>query len=132
MEAFVGTAFLSSALKDIYNSIKLTISHNNESLNELYEKTDILAKLQIAEALVNTLENKKGDPVLHICCKQVHESITSIHSLIEEINDDLINYNASRFKLFGPRIHFKIESLEKSIQTFDSRITFLLRLKHMS
>jgi len=129
MEAFIGTAFLSSALKDIYTSIKTTVSHDNDSLNELYKKTDILAKLQLTESLIQFIENKKANPVMEIACKQLHESIVSINDFIEDINDDLINHNASRFTLFGPRIYNKLKMLENSISTFDSRTSFLLSIK---
>lgn len=133
MEAFVGTAFLSSAIKDIYNSIKSTLSHNNDSLNYLYETTDILAKLKITESLVSSLEAKTNmkSVVIKIACEQVHESILNIQNKIEDINEDLINYNAKRFKLFGPGIQNKLESLERTIHTFDSRTNYLLKFNNI-
>ena len=128
MEAFIGTTFVSSALKDVYISLKNSLIHDHATLNKLLNMTDVLSKIQIAEEFTK-LHEDSADPVFKTCCQQVNSAVLDISSTIECINEKIMEYNTRRIRLFGPRIEIDLITLENLIRIFNSRLNMLLKLK---
>lgn len=129
MEALVGSTLLSSGLRDIYNSIKSVFVHENTSLNKLLKKTDLLAKLEVADVYIQeNTQNANGTQ--KICLSQTHQQAHIVKQLIENMNEKIIDFNESYFRLRRtPNIDKDLLLLENEIKVFDIRVSTMLKIK---
>ena len=130
METLVSTTILSSGIRDIYNSIKTAFTHEHTSLNNLLKRTDIIARLQVAESFVQENESSNSN-TMALCLSHTHQQIEIVNKHIEDITDVIMEFNNS-FWRFGrtPNIDHKLSLLEQDISVLNIRINTMLKLSH--
>ena len=130
MEAIVGTTIISNGIRDMYNTMKQSFSHNNTSLNQALKQTDVTAKLRIAEVFIYEHEYDTS-PTLQECIKLVHEQIIIVKSCLEEIDNIIQIFNKSYLR-FGrkPNIEINLNDLNNESNILNSRIYLMLNVQH--
>lgn len=129
MEAIVSSTLITSGLRDIYNSIKNVFTHENTSLNELLKRTDLLAKLEVADVYIQEY-TQNANETQKICLSQTHKQADTVRQLIETINEIIINFNESYFRLRRtPKIDKELLLLENEIKIFYIRINTMFKIK---
>ena len=112
----------------MYNSLKNVFIHENASLNNLLKKTDIIAKLSVADVYIQEYTHQASSTLI-VCMSQTHDQISTVNKLIEDINETIVMFNSSFFRLRSkPNIDILLQQLEDEIHILDGRINTMLKV----
>lgn len=104
--AVIGQGLLTSAISDLYGTIKT--STKNSYFSKLIDELDIKVDLEIIEALMKDIEKKQKENkdfieknVIDISMKHIHEIITKIKNEIEKVNLKIIDEHYSKYYFYS-------------------------------
>ena len=128
MEALVGTTIITSSIRDIYSALKCSLQHNNSSLNDVLKRTDITAKLEVADSYIQE-HSPTANFTQQVCLRQVQHQIGIVKDILESIHDLIICFNTQLFSFRRtPNLSVHLLSLECEISILDSRIHLMLKV----
>lgn len=128
MEALVGTTIITSSIRDIYSALKSSLQYNNSSLNDILKRTDIIAKLEIADSYIQE-HSPTANSTQKVCLIQVQHQIGIVKDILESIHDLIVCFNTKFFSFrSSPNLSVHLNSLESEISILDSRIHLMLKV----
>lgn len=135
ISSLLGKEFISQTItnttKTTYSSISDLLSNKEFKFKNLIEKLDINCKIKIIDKLILEISDKKlhQNDTIHLALIELHQIIDTINIELEEIKNEINEYNNYWFKLFYTNPYTKlIEKLTIHNQIMEKRLDLLLKL----
>lgn len=108
----IGNGLLANALGDLYLFIKSS-SYNNH-LEEVLEKLDIKAELDVVSALLQDIENTPECRAVKVASEKVRETVNYIHTQLREIQAEIEIHKSRYFNAWrSPDYTVQIKRLKR-------------------
>ena len=115
--------------KEIY-SFYLVFIHNEPTLNNALEELDIVKKIELIEMIFSQYINDPlNNETLVLSLNNLHDISIKIRKELEEIKNDLKEYEKIYFKWFRQFLINKLENLKRHCRILNERLDLFTKLK---
>ena len=116
---YIGNELLTDSTKSIYEKISSIISYTTPEVSYIYYELDIKTTVEIIGQFIKDLESHKiisKSPIKNsiiLSIKKIYETLSNIDSLMNKIDNDVINHNNKWFSTWRtPKYLSELDNLK--------------------